>query len=192
MSNEQHYDSYDEFYCRDLIPLSDKLTELATDGNRYHYMLATRLLGAQNARWLIKPETGFISPEHEAFFRTSFTLNVNRGLFLAGTGSSGFINGAVWGQLDDDPELEVIPDAAQPIWGFAQGAMDESRKAFEAWHLSGKGIRAAWRIAQIPAKVAAGDRMKAAGVSDGVIQAKYKGWLPDNGSLPTLNVGSLV
>ena len=31
MSNEQYYDDYDEFYCRDLVPLSNKLTELLTE-----------------------------------------------------------------------------------------------------------------------------------------------------------------
>jgi hypothetical protein len=201
--NDEYYDEYDAFYCRDLIPLSNKLLELATDGNRYHAMLAIRLAAAQAARWLIKPVTGFVDAAHQAFFATSYRMNLNRGLVFVTGGNSGFINGSVYAQLDDDPELDVVPDALQPVCGWSLGSHDRSREVFEKWHLSGTSLRAAWQVQNVVRKMAAGDRMyqyllqqqpdgDPSLVDTSIIAARYPGWRRDDGSAPTLDVGSLV
>lgn len=198
------YDDYDEFYCQDLIPLSNKLAEFSTDGDRCHYMLAFRLATTQAARWLIKPETGFIDDVHKRLFATSYKENVKhlKGFFL---GKSGYQSGKVYVQLDADPELEVVADAIQPIRDWTgketgkETGYDEVRNVFEKWHLSGASLRTAWNTQQVVAKVMDGDKMAALGIAVPLIQARYPGWIPATFSSPPLparnaplNLGSLI
>jgi hypothetical protein len=97
--------------------------------------------------------------------------------------------------------LVVVANKIQPIYGTREKA-DKARVNFETWHLSGKSLRHAWKAQGITSKVRAGDRMyqylllAAKGnknkVKISTIQKQYPGWLPDNGSSPTLVVGSLI
>lgn len=205
MSNEQHYDVFDEFYCRDLVPLSGKLLELATDGNRYHYMLAVRLAATQAARWLVKPATGWIDAAHQALFTASYKQNTLNAIGLM-IGASGYASGKVYANLDADTALEVVADGIQPIldWTGKASGFDDVRNVFEKWHLSGAGLRSAYRVQGIEGKIAAGDKMytyllaQAGGdkskVNIKLIEARYPGYKLPDGSKPTgvLDVGSLV
>ena len=193
MSNEQHYDEMDDFYCRDLTPLSETLTKLASDGNRYHYCFALRMDGVQASRWLIKPATGWIDKTHEDFFNYSWNIASRSivGAFMSG-GQSGFYNDKVF---DKTTGLRV-EHASMPYAGWMTGARDVSREKFENWFLSGAGLRAAYHTEGIVGKIAWCDKAWAIDKSKSMavrIQAKCPGWREDDGSTPELGItGALV
>jgi len=198
MSNYDHfYGPMDIHWCRDLRPLSIKLNQLKTDGNRYHYMLAIRLLALGISKFLVKPYAGFSNPSHESFFNASWDKNFMTGISYAvsTTRNAGYISGAVYAGTTK------IANKIQPIYGTRDKA-DTVRYNFERYHLSGRSIRAAWTGQGIVSKMKAGDRrynyylIAAKGnkkkVKISQIQKDYPGWLPDDGSEPILVVPSLI
>jgi hypothetical protein len=197
MTTNYYYDNMDANYCRKLKPLSAKLSQLYADGNRYHYMLIIRIQALAGSRFLIKPDTGFVSEAHQSFFTYSWNQNILRGIahVINFTSMSGYISGAVV------TPSTIIANGIQPMFGNVSTA-DTARSNFERWHLSGKSIKSAWKTQHIVSKVHAGDRkyaymLAAAGgdpkkVKISEITKQYPGWQPDDGSDPTLVVGSLI
>jgi len=197
------YDDYDEFFCRDLIPVSDKLLELATDGNRYHAVFAARMTTAQNARWLIKPEDGFVSPEHEALFVACYSRNSNQGAAFRMGRDSKYASGKVFADIDQDGDLDIVPDCIQPFAGWMLDAYDRSRIVLEDWWLSGRAFRSAWSVQLIVNRVHSLDRkyqyaLDTYGATKAkatlkVLQAANPGYVLPDGSAPALGIpGSII
>ena len=196
---ESPYGPYNERWCRTYAPIKSLLDEYENDGNRFHEMLVRQQdhesltkygYKPREATYLIKPETGFTSKDHETFFQRAYNGNRNRAHYLP-LGSN-FFKGRVFTsfrkQIWELPFPWVVGLGVDFEYGeevpFAgtgtQDVADRARVLFEKWWTRGGVLRWNWKNFLQHAQSI--DRQYKDGASEEFLKKLHPWWRPDDGS----------
>jgi hypothetical protein len=197
MNEEENYGPYDQYWCREFIPITRLISKLSGDNNRYHNFFVVQVLSFyKDRKWLVKPEGGFVNDEHKKFFTNSWKTNKKNKIAFYGDVYVDYLpSKRTWyGVKRLGAPQGVIANAAVPM--LLSKIPDNARVEFEnLWCNGGQAVRL-WHTNDIVNRVYEIDKEFNAGRKTSARRAQFReqycGWDAEDGSSPVLNIADLI